>query len=180
MKNPSAIVAADLHHVGATAESVSLAAKNAGLIAARASEHGRAFEPIASYIDAITSSTQKGTAEVEALALELARAATRYLPCTPSDATSECSTARAPRTSSPLRSNSDGVRAAPTTRACWKILSGRRGNAAPARGVEAQSSWRWLLVAAKSSAASVSFGSSRTASSASRRASARRPSLSSR
>ena len=79
MKNPSAIVAADLHHVGATAESVSLAAKNAGLIAARASERGRAFEPIASYIDAITSSTQKGTAEVEALALELARAATRYL-----------------------------------------------------------------------------------------------------
>lgn len=75
----TAVVAADLHRVGEIAEAVSLAAKNAQLIAARIGERGRAFEPITSYIDEITRSAQSGTEQVEAMALQLTRIATRYL-----------------------------------------------------------------------------------------------------
>lgn len=75
----TATIAADLHRIMHIAWTVSLAAKNARIISAQAGEKARGFQPITTYIDEITKSTQEQTQKVELESIRLTRFATQHL-----------------------------------------------------------------------------------------------------
>ncbi len=74
-----ATIAADLHKVMHIAWQVSITAKNAMIISARAGEKARGFQPLTRFIDEIAHTTITNTEKVEHESIHLTRLSAEYL-----------------------------------------------------------------------------------------------------